>query len=381
MPLTPGVVFNEKDPVLSQLYEKEWRKLGHVCVPYGEWKLKETIKKKEELTAKIMEALDKMKEIPLKRPEYSRYVPPKLPLKSYRKRSIKPIITLIILLIIGFFIYQNFGTISRIVTSNIFSTPVLNCSDGTLYNQCSQDKPIYCFNGTLIKNATYCGCQYDYKIDGEDCKKIQRCNDGTIYRECSSQKPLFCSDGNLSNKASVCGCPSGSSLRQSGDNCIDLSKPDISVIERKVHELVNIERQKNGLKSLTWDDKLADIARKHSQDMAQNNFFSHDNLKGQDPTERGRLIGYYCRKDFGSYYMEGIAENLFQNNLYDSVTYYNGIPSYNWNTQEEIARSTVSGWMTSPGHRQNILTATYDKEGIGIAVSSDSKVLITQDFC
>lgn len=161
------------------------------------------------------------------------------------------------------------------------------------------------------------------------------------------------------------------------------SKPEINVgeLELQIHNFVNEERRKNGLSTLNWDDKLADIARKHSQDMAQNNFFSHDNLKGQDLTERGKLVGYYCRKDFGSYYMEGIAENLFQNNLYDSVTYYNGIPSYDWNTQEEIAGSTVSGWMTSPGHRQNILTATYDKEGIGVAISSDNEVLITQDFC
>ena len=41
MPLTAEIVFNEKDPVLSQLYEKEWRKGGHACVPYGEWKLNE----------------------------------------------------------------------------------------------------------------------------------------------------------------------------------------------------------------------------------------------------------------------------------------------------------------------------------------------------
>ena len=160
-------------------------------------------------------------------------------------------------------------------------------------------------------------------------------------------------------------------------------KPEIntSELELQIHNLVNEERQKHGLKTLNWDSKLADIARKHSQDMAQNNFFSHVNIKGQDPTERGRLVGYYCRKDFGSYYTEGIAENIFQNNLYDSVTYYNGIPSYDWKTQEEIAKSTVSGWMDSPGHRQNILTAIYDKEGIGIAISSDDEVLITQDFC
>jgi uncharacterized protein YkwD len=161
------------------------------------------------------------------------------------------------------------------------------------------------------------------------------------------------------------------------------SKPniDINELELQIHNLVNEERRKKGLNPLDWDSKLADIARKHSQDMAENNFFSHNNLKGQDATERGKLAGYSCRKDFGSYYKEGIAENIFQNTLYDSITYYNGIPSYDWYTQEEIARSTVRGWMTSSGHRKNILTATYDKEGIGVAMSSNNQVMITQDFC
>ena len=77
----------------------------------------------------------------------------------------------------------------------------------------------------------------------------------------------------------------------------------------------------------------------------------------------------------------GLAENIYQNNLYDSVTYYNGIPSYDWNTQEEIAQSTVEGWMDSPGHRKNILTSSYDREGIGVAIATNDKVYITQDFC
>jgi predicted nucleic acid binding AN1-type Zn finger protein len=68
MPLTPNMVFNEKDPILSQLYEKEWRKSGHPCVPYGEWKLNEIKTKEEQLTSKVMEALDRMKEIESKKP-------------------------------------------------------------------------------------------------------------------------------------------------------------------------------------------------------------------------------------------------------------------------------------------------------------------------
>jgi uncharacterized protein YkwD len=50
-------------------------------------------------------------------------------------------------------------------------------------------------------------------------------------------------------------------------------------------------------------------------------------------------------------------------------------------TMEEIASQVVNGWMNSPGHRENILNARYDREGIGIAVSSDGKVYVTQNFC
>lgn len=158
-------------------------------------------------------------------------------------------------------------------------------------------------------------------------------------------------------------------------------KIDISSLEMEIHNLINTERQNNGLSSLSFDSKLAEIARGHSQDMAQNNFFEHTNLRGQDPTDRATANGYNCYKDYGSYYTEGIAENIFQNNLYDSITYVDFVPFHDWNTQSEIAQSTVQGWMESPGHRQNILTSTYDKEGIGVAISSDDKVYITEDFC
>ena len=156
---------------------------------------------------------------------------------------------------------------------------------------------------------------------------------------------------------------------------------DISTLEGRVHELINQQRRNNGLSSLSYDSSLAPIARKHSADMARNNYFEHVNLQGLDPTDRGTQAGYSCYKNYGSYYTTGIAENIMQNNLYDSVTYYNGVPRYAWNSQEEIAQSTVSSWMNSPGHRQNILTPTYDREGIGVAIATDNKVYITQDFC
>jgi uncharacterized protein YkwD len=157
---------------------------------------------------------------------------------------------------------------------------------------------------------------------------------------------------------------------------------DKKELERQVHLLVNQYRTQNGLGELVWDDKLSSIAKNHSHDMATRNYFDHVSPEGLDPTGRGSLQGYTCEKRVGNLIYQGIAENIFQNNLYDSVWYAGGIPtSYEWNTLNDIAKSTVDGWMNSAGHRQNILTARYIGEGIGVDISSDDKVYITQDFC
>lgn len=157
---------------------------------------------------------------------------------------------------------------------------------------------------------------------------------------------------------------------------------DKSKLEIQVHLLTNQYRTQNGLHELDWDDGLSNVARLHSQDMASRNYFSHDTPEGKDPTDRGTSQGYRCQKVIGNLIYSGIAENIFQNNLYDTVWYTGGIPtSYDWNNLNELATSTVDGWMDSPGHRENILTQTYDKEGIGVAISSDDKVYITQNFC
>jgi uncharacterized protein YkwD len=155
-----------------------------------------------------------------------------------------------------------------------------------------------------------------------------------------------------------------------------------TALEQRVHDLINQQRTAEGLSALSVDPALAAIARAHSEDMAAQQYFAHMNPQGQDPTARGEAAGYSCRKMYGSYYTYGIAENLFLNNLYSSATYYsNRETEYNWNSPEEIAQTTVSGWMNSPGHRENILTPTYDREGIGVAIGPDDRVYITENFC
>lgn len=116
--------------------------------------------------------------------------------------------------------------------------------------------------------------------------------------------------------------------------------------------------------------------------MASRNYFSHTNLIGQSPTDRGATVGYDCRKDYGSYYTYGLAENIFQGSLYSQYWTRNGVVvRKDYHSLDELASLVVDGWMDSPGHRQNIVDTSYDSEGIGVAIDSDEKVYVTQNFC
>jgi uncharacterized protein YkwD len=151
-------------------------------------------------------------------------------------------------------------------------------------------------------------------------------------------------------------------------------------LERRIHQLINSERKKAGLTVLAWDDALARIAREHSSDMGTRGYFSHYSPEGRDFSYRYHQQGYQCAIRSGNIIHLG-AENIFQNNRYDSVTTVNGRASYDWNSEGKIAETTVRGWMHSPGHRKNILTPHWIREGIGVFIAPDDKIYITQNFC
>ncbi len=46
------------------------------------------------------------------------------------------------------------------------------CSDGTLNEHCSKEKPNYCLNGELVENPYICGCPEGYERDFQSCRKI-----------------------------------------------------------------------------------------------------------------------------------------------------------------------------------------------------------------
>lgn len=159
---------------------------------------------------------------------------------------------------------------------------------------------------------------------------------------------------------------------------------DTGKLERAIHAEINAVRQSHGLEQITWDDELAEIARHHSLDLARNDAFSHTGSNGSTPSDRAIEAGYECLKDVGDYRYTGIAENIFMTYVYGSYRTYHGPNgtrrTYEWKTQDEIARNVVSGWMDSPGHRRNILEARHDLEGIGIIRAGD-RLFITQNLC
>jgi len=141
--------------------------------------------------------------------------------------------------------------------------------------------------------------------------------------------------------------------------------------EMEVHRLINLEREKHGLMTLGYDEKLASIAKLHSKDMASSGYFSHDTPQGLDPTDRAGKADYVCRYQIGNLIYSGIGENIHMVKS-SSIAL--------WSSPESIAETAVSGWMDSPGHRKNILTSNFSNEGIGVSISAFT-IHVTQNFC
>ncbi|MDR3594436.1 CAP domain-containing protein [Clostridium sp.] len=124
----------------------------------------------------------------------------------------------------------------------------------------------------------------------------------------------------------------------------------VNSAEDKILQLMNEKRTEAGLKPLTIDNTLVQVARYKSDDMIQNNFFSHTNPDGTKWTNWLHTIGY----DYTS-----AGENIACNNT-DPVELFNQ-------------------WWNSPGHRANMMNEKYTKVGIGV-INGNGKYMGTQEF-
>jgi uncharacterized protein YkwD len=211
-----------------------------------------------------------------------------------------------------------------------------------------------------------CKCPADYVRKWNSC--VQVCKDNTIYDQCSTNKPYLCQEGRLIESAQECGCPWR--YERDGNTCVDFDR----AVEKRIFYYTNQERKAYGVHELQWDDKLSAIAREHSEDMVANNYFAHTNLQGEDPSDRARRHGYSIMKSYGAGYRVGIAENI------GTMPTGNVIGmGYVSSDADSIAEAHVKSWMSSPGHRANILDSSYSRIGVGVDYDSPYYIA-TQDF-
>jgi uncharacterized protein YkwD len=119
--------------------------------------------------------------------------------------------------------------------------------------------------------------------------------------------------------------------------------------EQELFQVLNGERQRNGLEKLEWNVKLATAAQVHAEEMARQGDLSHV-LPGELPLEQ--RVGATGER------FDAVAENVAAADNVDDAHV---------------------GLMHSPGHRANILSPKYNAVGIGV-VRVKSRVYVAQDF-
>ncbi len=110
---------------------------------------------------------------------------------------------------------------------------------------------------------------------------------------------------------------------------------DISI--NKLYQLINQQREKNGLGDLSYNEKLAEAAQQKAQDMFNRNYWSHYGPDGVTPWDFILKNGYQY---------EFAGENLAKNFLF--------------------SQGVVDAWMNSPTHKENILRKDYSDIGFAV---------------
>ncbi|PAV29890.1 hypothetical protein CIL05_08400 [Virgibacillus profundi] len=119
-----------------------------------------------------------------------------------------------------------------------------------------------------------------------------------------------------------------------------------SGMEQQIFDLTNVMRNQHDKQKLDWEEAVSNVAFLHSEDMAENNYFSHYSKNGADLQER------LATKDI--FYMKA-GENIA--------------------AQYPDAPAAMEGWLNSDGHREALLKDEYTHLGVGVY-----RLYYTQNF-
>ena len=131
----------------------------------------------------------------------------------------------------------------------------------------------------------------------------------------------------------------------------DYNTNSVSAQEQIALKLLNNDRIANGLPALTMDPVLSELARIKSNDMRDNRYFAHESPTYGNASAMLKTFGYA---------FNAVGENI----------------AHHANVEKAQA-----AFMSSDGHRRNILSSSWTKVGIGVAVAPGGYVYVTQIFC
>jgi len=115
--------------------------------------------------------------------------------------------------------------------------------------------------------------------------------------------------------------------------------------------LVNRERARRGRRQLNDAAALRSAAAGHSRDMVARQYFDHDTPNGRDVVDRVMAAHWTSRPS---------AWRLGENIAWGTGAY-------------ATPRRIVALWMSSPGHRDNILDGRFREAGAGVAAGAPQR--------
>lgn len=127
--------------------------------------------------------------------------------------------------------------------------------------------------------------------------------------------------------------------------------PELDVLTQTLTR-VNAEREQQGLQPLVLSAELCVVAYDKSSDMAQNGYFDHNSPTYGTPAEMLEAYGVQYRSS---------GENIAAG--------------------QQTVSEVMDAWMNSPGHRANILNASYTDMGIGVAYGGEYGIYWTMVLC
>ena len=130
----------------------------------------------------------------------------------------------------------------------------------------------------------------------------------------------------------------------------DYTTPSITAQEENAFLLLNQDRIANGRSALKLDPVLCEIARLKSRDMYEKNYFSHTSPTYGSASNMLKQFGYH---------FISVGENI---------------------AHHATVEKSQAAFMSSEGHRRNILGSQWSKVGIGVWKDSQGFVYVTQLF-